>query len=75
MLAKKDETIAKLEKLLTDAISQINALTLERNNAKEVAAAANARSTSAKAGKKKDNKNIKDLKASTNESAENVPPI
>ena len=63
MLAKKDETIAKLEKLLTNAISQIDALTLERNNAKETAAAANARSISAKAGKKKDNKKHKKSKS------------
>ena len=63
MLAKKDEKIAKLEEkvteleeLLIDAISQINALALERNSAKEAAAAANARSTEAKAGKKKDDK-------------------
>ena len=59
MPAKKDEKIAKLEEkvteleeLLISAISQINALTLERNNAKE-AAAANARSISAKAGNAK----------------------
>ena len=56
MLAKKDETIAKLEELLTNAIGQINALTLERNNAKGTAAAANARNINAKSGKKKGDK-------------------
>ena len=48
-----NEKVGKLEELFTNAISQINALTLERNNAKEAAAAANARRIGAKAGKKK----------------------
>ena len=81
MLAKKDEEIAKLEEkvteleeLLIDAISQINALTLERNNAKEAAAAANARSINAKAGKKKDYKNAVNPKTRTNKPAGSAPP-
>ena len=67
VLAKKDEVLAKkdkkivqleekvnrLEGLLTNAINQIEALTLELNSAKETAAAANARNVNAKTGKKK----------------------
>ena len=67
VLAKKDEVLAKkdkkivqleekvnrLEGLLTNAINQIEALTLEMNSAKETAAAANARNVNAKTGKKK----------------------
>ena len=48
-----NEKVGKLEELLTNAINQIKILTLERDNAKETAAAANARSINAKAGKKK----------------------
>ena len=67
VLAKKDEVLAKkdkkivqleekvnrLEGLLTNAINQIEALTLELNSAKETAAAANARNVNAKTCKKK----------------------
>ena len=66
MLAKKDKKIVQLEEkvnrlegLLTNAINQIEALTLELNSAKETAAAANARNVNAKTGKKKDNKKHK----------------
>ena len=48
-----NEKVSKLEELLTNAINQIKILTLERDNAKKTAAAANARSINAKAGKKK----------------------
>ena len=75
MLARKDETIAKLEELLANAIGQRNVLTLERNNAKEAADAANVRNINAKAGKKKDDKNARNPKICTNESAGNAPPI
>ena len=60
VLAKKDKKIVQLEEkvnrlegLLTNAINQIEALTLELNSAKETAAAANARNVNAKTGKKK----------------------
>ena len=48
-----NEKVGKLEGLLANAINQIKILTLERDSAKETAAAANARSINAKAGKKK----------------------
>ena len=48
-----NEKIGKLEGPLANAINQIKILTLERDSAKETAAAANARSINAKAGKKK----------------------
>ena len=70
-----NEKVGKLEGLLTDAINQIKILTLERDSAKETAAAANARSINAKAGKKKAKQKAKNLQANTNEPAENVPPI
>ena len=52
-VGKLEEKVGKLEGLLTNAINQIKILTLERDSAKETAAAANARSINAKAGKKK----------------------
>ena len=70
-----NEKVGKLEGLLTNAINQIKILTLERDSAKETAAAANARSINAKAGKKKAKQKAKNLQASTNEPAENVPSI
>ena len=70
VLAKKDKKIVQLEEkvnrlegLLTNAINQIEALTLELNSAKETAAAANARNVNAKTGKKKDNKKHKKSKS------------
>ena len=82
VLAKKDKKIVQLEEkvnrlegLLTNAINQIEALTLELNSAKETAAAANARNINAKTGKKKVKQKVKNLQASTNEPAENVTPI
>ena len=73
MLARKDETIAKLEELLTNAIGQINALTLERNNAKEATAAANARNINAKAGKKKDDKKRRKSKSTHKRAGRECP--
>ena len=68
-LAKKDlqfgyllMRVDKLEGLLINAINQIKTLTLERDSAKETAAA-NARNINAKAGKKKDNKKHKKSKS------------
>ena len=58
-----NEKVGKLEGLLADAINQIKILTLERDSAKETAAAANARNINAKAGKKKDNKKHKKSKS------------
>ena len=70
VLAKKDKKIVQLEEkvnrlegLLTNAINQIEALTLELNSAKEAAAAANARNVNAKTGKKKGNKKPKKSKS------------
>ena len=70
VLAKKDKKIVQLEEkvnrlegLLTNAINQIEALTLELNSAKETAAAANARNVNAKTGKKKGNKKPKKSKS------------
>ena len=51
--------VDKLEGLLINAVNQIKTLTLERDGAKEIAAAANARNINVKAGKKKDNKKHK----------------
>ena len=70
-----EERVNRLEGLLTNAINQIKTITLELNSAKETAAAANARIINAKADKKKDKKNTRNLQASTNESAENAPQI
>ena len=81
-IAKKDkkvdeleERVNRLEGLLANAINQIKTITLELNSAKETAAAANARIINAKADKKKDKKNTRNLQAGTNESAENAPQI
>ena len=45
---------------MPNVIDQIKVLILERNSAKEIAAAANSRSIHAKVGKKKDNKKRKE---------------
>ena len=81
-LAKKDEKIAQLEEkvnrlegLFTNAINQIKALTLELIVQKKLRQRQMQETLVQRPARKKAIKNLKNLKASTNEPVENVPPI